>query len=75
MATYKEIQGYVKETYGFLPKTCWIAHMKELCGIPVKNAPNRISPSHREKLVPLKKCRTSKKRSGIWNDIKKKRAI
>ena len=36
MATYKEIQGYVKETYGFLPKTCWIAHMKELCGIPVK---------------------------------------
>ena len=24
MATYKEIQGYVKETYGFLPKTCWI---------------------------------------------------
>lgn len=65
MATYKEIQGYVKETYGFLPKTCWIAHMKELCGIPVKNAPNRISPSHREKLVPLKKCRTSKKRSGI----------
>lgn len=65
MATYKEIQGYVKETYGFLPKTCWIAHMKELCGIPVKNAPNRISPSHREKLVPLKKCRTSKKRSDI----------
>ena len=49
MATYKEIQGYVKETYGFLPKTCWIAHMKELCGIPVKNAPNRISPSHRKK--------------------------
>lgn len=49
MATYKEIQGYVKETYGFSPKTCWIAHMKEVCGIPVKNAPNRISPSQREK--------------------------
>lgn len=55
MATYKEIQGYVKETYGFLPKTCWIAHMKELCGIPVKNAPNRISPSHREKTCPPEK--------------------
>ena len=55
MATYKEIQGYVKETYGFLPKTCWIAHMKELCGIPVKNAPNRISPSHREKPCPPEK--------------------
>ena len=55
MATYKEIQGYVKETYGFLPKTCWIAHMKELCGIPVINAPNRISPSHREKPCPPEK--------------------
>ena len=55
MATYKEIQGYVKETYGFLPKTCWIAHTKELCGIPVKNAPNRISPSHREKTCPPEK--------------------
>lgn len=49
MATYKEIQAYVKEKYGFLPKTCWIAHMKEVCGIPVKNAPNRISPDNREK--------------------------
>ena len=55
MATYKEIQGYVKETYGFSPKTCWIAHMKELCSIPVKNAPNRISPSHREKPCPPEK--------------------
>lgn len=55
MATYKEIQGYVKETYGFLPKTCWIAHMKERCGIPVKNAPNRISPSRREKPCPPEK--------------------
>lgn len=55
MATYKEIQGYVKETYGFLLKTCWIAHTKELCGIPVKNAPNRISPSHRKKTCPPEK--------------------
>lgn len=65
MATYKEIQGYVKETYGFSPKTCWIAHMKEVCGIPVKNAPNRISPLSAKSLVHLKKCHTSKRRSGI----------
>ena len=55
MATYKEIQSYVKEKYGFQPKTCWIAHMKEICGIPVKNAPNRISPDNREKPCPPKK--------------------
>lgn len=33
MATYKEIQKYVKDIHGFVPKTCWIAHMKEVCGI------------------------------------------
>lgn len=38
MATYKEIQDYVKATYGFVPKSCWIAHMKEICEIPVKIA-------------------------------------
>ena len=43
-ATYKEIQEYAKVNYGFVPKTCWITHMKEVCGIAVKNAPNRISP-------------------------------
>lgn len=47
MATYKQIQEYVKEKYGFSPKTCWIAHMKEVCGVPVKNAPNRRSPNSR----------------------------
>ena len=52
MATYKEIQDYVKSTYGFLPKTCWIAHMKELCGIPVKVAHNRYTPDKRKKPCP-----------------------
>lgn len=55
LATYKEIQDYVKTNYGFIPKTCWIAHMKEVCGISVKNAPNRISPDKREKPCPLEK--------------------
>ena len=55
MATYKEIQNYVKEKYGFVPKTCWIAHMKEECNIPVKVAPNRISEDNREKPCPIEK--------------------
>lgn len=41
MATYKEIQFDVKQNSGFLPKTCWIADMKEKCGLPRKNAWNR----------------------------------
>ena len=41
MATYKEIQIYVKNKHGFTPKTCWIANVKELCGLPMKDAWNR----------------------------------
>lgn len=41
MATYKEIQKYVREHYGYTPQTCWIAHVKELSGLPVREAHNR----------------------------------
>ena len=42
MATYYEIQLYVECKYGFVPHTCWIADVKELCNIPhLKEAPNR----------------------------------
>lgn len=60
MATYKEIQDYVKATYGFVPKSCWIAHMKEICEIPVKIAPYRISPNKREKSCPPEKMNHNK---------------
>jgi hypothetical protein len=41
MATYSQIQRWVKWSYGFTPKTCWIAHCKEIYGLPVRNSPNR----------------------------------
>ncbi len=41
MATYKDIQEWVKEEYGFSIKTCWIADMKEECGLKPKKASNR----------------------------------
>ncbi|PKL58077.1 MAG: hypothetical protein CVU42_15550 [Chloroflexi bacterium HGW-Chloroflexi-4] len=43
MATYIEIQKWVKEKYGFVPKTCWIAHVKEISGLSVRRAHNRIN--------------------------------
>jgi len=55
MATYKEIQAYVKETHSFTPKSCWIAHMKEVCGIPVRQSPRRNSPNKREVPCPPSK--------------------
>jgi len=60
MATYKEIQSYVKTEYGYIPKTCWIAHMKEICGLPVKMASNRYSPDNREKPCPPDKMESIK---------------
>ncbi|MCL1981638.1 MAG: 23S rRNA methyltransferase [Clostridiales bacterium] len=55
MATYKQIQGYVKENYGYAPKTCWIAHVKEICGLNPPNAPNRFSANKRTNPCPLEK--------------------
>lgn len=43
MATYKEIQSYVKDKYNTSIKTCWIADMKEYHGLNKRVAPNRIS--------------------------------
>jgi len=41
MATYPQIQEWVISKYGWEPRKCWIAHVKELCGLEVKPAPNR----------------------------------
>ena len=54
MATYQEIQTYVKQIYGFEPKTCWIAHVKELSSLPVRRAWNSEG---KERKVP---CPTKK---------------
>lgn len=49
MATYKRIQAWVHQRYGWTPKTCWIAHCKEIAGIPRRDAPNRRGS---QRLVP-----------------------
>lgn len=61
MATYKEIQDYVKETYGYQPKSCWIAHVKELCGLNPKVSPNRYSLTNRVNPCPPEKQKDLKK--------------
>lgn len=43
VATYEQIQDYVRRKYSYVPETCWIAHCKEICGLKVRDAPNRIS--------------------------------
>lgn len=59
MATYKEIQKWVKKKFGYQPKACWIADVKEQCGLPVRKAWNRQSnkrmfPCPKEKVKDIK---------------------
>ena len=55
MATYKDIQTYVKNENGYVVKTCWIAHMKELHGLKPRVSARRISPDKRVHPCPENK--------------------
>ena len=52
MASYAEIQAFVRTKYGPTVKTCWIAHVKELNGLPVRRAHNRMPGSGRANPCP-----------------------
>jgi hypothetical protein len=47
MATYREIQDFVRKHHRFVPKSCWIAHVKSEHGLTKRVAPNRQSAGHR----------------------------
>ncbi|ANO89647.1 hypothetical protein KV337_003890 [Escherichia coli] len=53
MATYKQIQEYVKANHGVSVKTCHIAHVKHMHGFKMKKAPNRISPDSKVYECPV----------------------
>jgi hypothetical protein len=42
MATDTEIKKFVQHHHGFIPKTGWIAHVKEVHGIPTLRGANRV---------------------------------
>jgi len=52
--TVRETQAYVRERYGFVPQSCWIADVKEQEGWPVRRAWNRRGPE-RENPCPADK--------------------
>lgn len=45
--TYTAIQVDVRQRSGRAVKTCWIAQVKALNGLPMRQAPNRRSPNSR----------------------------
>lgn len=52
MATYDDIEAYVQTTYGRSVKDCWIAHVRELNGLPVRRAWNRKPGPGRQNPCP-----------------------
>lgn len=42
MPTYKQIQDFVRERFGFVPKRCWIADVLRSLGLITQIARNRI---------------------------------
>ncbi len=44
MATYKEIQNYVRENNNITVETCWIADIKRKHGLTRRVANNRLNP-------------------------------
>ena len=52
MATYKEIQARVKKQNGFVPKTCWIAHVLSDHKLTTRQAANRIQRGVRSQPCP-----------------------
>ena len=52
---YKDIISYVYLKYKYKPKTCWIAHVKEILGIDMKFANNRIDVLKRKNPCPIDK--------------------
>src|SRR5438552_13839176 len=51
MSTYVDIQKFVQQHHGFVPKTSWIAHVKALRGLPTRRAASS------RRTVPARKAR------------------
>jgi hypothetical protein len=52
MNTYKAVQRKVKQDAGFVPKSCWIAHVLEMNGQHVRPAHNRKDRGTRQVPCP-----------------------
>ena len=74
MATYKEIQAYIKDKQGFSVKTCWIADAKNKCGLNPRMAPNRHDPNSRVHPCPDTKLDAIKEQILFFKERSLKRA-
>lgn len=57
MATYNQIQSYVKTKFGKTVKPCWIAHVKEMNGLNPRVSHRRYDPTVRQVPCPADKVK------------------
>ena len=55
MATDAAIQKFVQRQQGFIPKMGWIAHVKEIHGIPTRRGANRARRARDVEPCPAEK--------------------
>jgi hypothetical protein len=55
MPKYRAIQSEVRITSGFVPKTCWIAHVLELLGKKMRLPSYRVDPNVRRHPCPAER--------------------
>ncbi len=55
VATCRQVQERVKSSAGFVPKTCWIAHVKSDHGLVGREAFNRADSNVRQHPYPPEK--------------------
>jgi hypothetical protein len=52
MATYGDIQNWVRQNFSFVPKSCWIAHVMTDFKLTTRVAGNRLHPTERTNPCP-----------------------
>lgn len=69
MASYRQIQTWVKSYYSFAPKICCISDVMSDCGLTKWPAPNRLDSLSRQYPCPDDKCPAILAVSCILHDL------
>jgi hypothetical protein len=54
--TYAVIRAYIYSRHGFSPRTGWIAHIKELNGLTLRQTHNRRGPTRADPCPPERRA-------------------
>ena len=57
--TYKDIQAYIEEKYGFKVHTAYVAEVKRELGLPMYDAPNAVEELKRPRSHPTEEMTIS----------------